>query len=60
MIILAGGLAHAWDRFFEAIDGHYRAAATHSHAQIPIVEAQLGTSAAVIGAADVARSSGNA
>lgn len=55
LIILAGGLAHAWDQFFEAIDRHYRACATHSHAQIPIVQAQLGTSAAVIGAADVAR-----
>lgn len=51
VIILAGGLAHAWDEFTDQIRSTYRANTVHGHAEVPIVEASLGESAAILGAA---------
>lgn len=51
VIILAGGLAHAWDEFTDEIRRSYLSHTVHGHANVPIVEASLGESAAILGAA---------
>lgn len=51
VIILAGGLAHAWSEFTDEIRAAYVLNTVHGHSDVPIVEATLGETAAILGAA---------
>lgn len=51
VIILAGGVAHAEGSFLDQIRAAFVERTVHGHSTVPIVEAQLGGSAPIIGAA---------